>query len=245
MLTSLLGRSPQPLRHGRIVLVEPARRHYEAWSLLRETSRRHLEPFEPSWAPDELSPEAWRRRLRRYRSDRRHGAGAAFLVERAGDGQLLGGVTLTNVRRGVTQSASVGYWIGLPHVRRGYATEALAAVLAHAFEVLELNRVEAACLPSNVASIGVLEKAGFRREGVARSYLRIAGAFQDHVLFALLRHDAALARSRGAARADSLHTSFAERPSARHDQAARAEAARDADAERPSGGSSPTAGCAA
>lgn len=190
-------------------LVEPERRHYEAWSLLRETSRPHLEPFEPAWAADELSARAYRRRLRRYRADRRNGTGAAFLIERVSDHTLLGGVTLTNLRRGVTQSASVGYWIGLAFIRQGYASEGLAAMLRHAFDDLELNRVEAACMPSNRASLAVLERAGFRREGIARRYLKINGIFQDHVLLARLRDEVPMgAEARGsyvetaAARAD-------------------------------------------
>ena len=172
-----------------MLLVEPAARHYEAWSLLREASRQHLEPFEPEWAPDELSRGAFRRRLKRYRRDRWYGTGAAYLVERIADGALLGGVTLTNIRRGVTQSASVGYWIGLPYVRQGYASEALSAVLRYAFDDLELNRLEAACMPKNRASMGVLERAGFRHEGLARRYLMIRGTFEDHLLFARLRND--------------------------------------------------------
>lgn len=185
-----LTRKAGPLLvHGRVRLVEPARHHFEAWSLLRETSRAHLEPFEPAWPHDELGAVSYRRRLRRYRADRRSGTGAAFLVERIADDTLLGGVTLTNLRRGVTQSASVGYWIGSPFTRQGYASEALAAILGYAFNDLELNRIEAACLPSNRASLVVLERAGFRHEGLARSYLRINGTFQDHVLLARLRDD--------------------------------------------------------
>ncbi len=189
-LNSLFGGTAPVLRSGRVVLVEPARCHYEAWSLLRETSRQHLEPYEPAWASDELTKAAYRRRLKRYRLDRSRETGAAFLVMRASDDALLGGVTLTNIRRGVTQSASVGYWIGLPFVRRGYASEALNGVLRHAFDSLGLNRVEAACMPSNGASIAVLERGGFRREGLARRYIMINGVFEDHLLFARLKDDA-------------------------------------------------------
>ncbi len=174
-----------------MLLVVPCSRHYEAWSLLRETSRQHLEPFEPAWADDELSTSAFRRRLKRYRRDRRQGTGASFLVLRGSDATLVGGVTLTNIRRGVTQSASVGYWIGLPYVRNGYASDALQTVLGYAFNHLGLNRVEAACMPSNQASIGVLERAGFRSEGLARRYLMINGTFEDHLLFARLHGDLA------------------------------------------------------
>ena len=185
----LTGRTGPPLRHGRVLLVVPQPSHYEAWSLLRETSRHHLEPYEPAWAADELSRPAFRRRLRRYRADRRWGLGEACFVMRQSDGALLGGVTLTNVRRGVTQSASIGYWIGLPYIRQGFATDAVAAMLRHAFDDLALNRVEAACMPANRASLAVLQRAGFRHEGLARRYLKINGAFEDHVLFARLRDD--------------------------------------------------------
>ena len=188
-LSWLTRRAGPPLLQGRVRLVEPERRHFEAWSLLREASRADLEPFEPAWAPDELSASSFRRRLRRYRADRRMGTGAVFLIERVADDALLGGVTLTNLRRGVTLSASVGYWIGSPFTRQGHASEALAAILRHAFDDLELNRVEAACLPSNRASLVVLERAGFRHEGLARGYLKINGNFQDHVLLARLRDD--------------------------------------------------------
>ncbi|MEZ5816342.1 MAG: GNAT family protein [Hyphomicrobiaceae bacterium] len=189
-LNRLFARSEPGLRSGRVRLVVPATRHYEAWSLLRETSRQHLEPFEPSWSADELSWAAFRRRLKRYRRDWKQGTAAPFLIERAEDGVLLGGVTLTNIRHGVTQSASLGYWIGLPYIRRGYAREAVGGALAYAFDRLELNRVEAACMPSNRASIAVLEGAGFCQEGLARRYLKINGVFEDHLLFGRLRQEA-------------------------------------------------------
>lgn len=185
----LIGGADSALRAGRVVLEAPHRAHYAAWTRLRETSREHLVPFEPLWAPDELSAAAFRRRLSRYGRDRRNATGYAFFFARAADRALLGGVTLSNVRRGVTQTASVGYWIGQPFARQGYTSEALGVVLRHAFEDLGLNRVEAACMPRNRASIGVLERAGFRHEGLARRYLCINGTFEDHVLFGRLRDD--------------------------------------------------------
>ncbi len=195
-LAWLIGGAGSALRAGRVVLEKPCRAHYAAWAQLREASRDHLVPFEPQWSADELSSAAFRRRLRRYGRDRRHATGYAFFVVRANDGTLLGGVTLSNVRRGVTQTASIGYWIGQPFVRQGYTSEALEAVLHHAYEDLGLNRIEAACMPRNGASIGVLERAGFRREGLARRYLCINGAFEDHLLFGRLRDDTAVVRGR-------------------------------------------------
>ena len=189
----LIGGTGSALRAGRVVLETPCRAHFAAWARVREASRDHLVPFEPRWAPDELSAAAFRRRLRRYGRDRRNATGYAYFCIRASDRALLGGVTLSNVRRGVTQTASVGYWIGQEFVRQGYTSEALAAVLGHAFEGLGLNRVEAACMPRNLASIGVLQRAGFRREGLARRYLCINGQFEDHLLFGRLRDDRVVA----------------------------------------------------
>jgi ribosomal-protein-alanine N-acetyltransferase len=103
---------------------------------------------------------------------------------------LLGGLTLANVRRGVAQAGSLGYWIGEPYARRGYMAASVRALLPFAFGGLRLHRVEAACIPSNSASIRLLEKSGFTREGYAREYLCINGIWQDHLLYARLKDDA-------------------------------------------------------
>ncbi len=193
LLLPWLGYGITPgLRSGRLLLEAPRRAHYGQWSDLRATSRLHLEPYEPQWSSDELTRSAFRRRLRRYAFERREDMGFAYFVFRASDGAMLGGVTLSGIRRGVTQSASVGYWIGLPYVRQGYASEALRLVLDHAFGPLGLHRVEAACMPRNDASIAVLERAAFRREGIARRYLKINGRWEDHLLYARLAEDAAV-----------------------------------------------------
>ena len=120
------------------------------------------------------------------------GKGAAPLSFRIVEHQtfdLLGGINLTNVRRGIVQAGTLGYWIGASFARQGYMTEGMTAVLSFAFETLNLNRVEAACLPDNAASRALLEKCGFREEGRARKYLRINGMWQDHVLYGILRED--------------------------------------------------------
>jgi ribosomal-protein-alanine N-acetyltransferase len=159
---------------------------YAEWAELRALSREHLVPWEPQWTRDELSRSAYRRRLRHYQREMREDQGYAFFIFRALDGVLIGGLTLSHVRRGVSQAASLGYWIGAPHVRRGYMSEGVAVVLCYAFDDLRLHRLEAACLPDNKASMRVLERNGFEREGLARRYLKINGMWQDHVLFAKL-----------------------------------------------------------
>jgi ribosomal-protein-alanine N-acetyltransferase len=170
----------------RVFLRAPAAHDYGAWSSLRENSRNFLRPWEPLWPADDLSRTSYRRRLRRYAREMREDRAYPFFVFDAGDGALMGGATLSNVRRGVAQAASLGYWMGEAFAGKGYMSEAVGRLLAHAFGVLRLHRVEAACLPHNQPSTRLLQKAGFQREGYARSYLCINGRWEDHLLFARL-----------------------------------------------------------
>ena len=170
-----------------VVLRAPQMTDYPDWMALREASRAFLIPWEPTWPADDLTRAAFRRRLRRYAEDLRTDQSYAFFVFREDDDALVGGLTLANVRRGVAQAASLGYWIGAPYARRGYMTAAVAALIPYAFTTLRMHRMEAACIPTNAASISLLEKTGFEREGYAREYLCINGQWQDHLLFARLR----------------------------------------------------------
>ena len=129
-----------------------------------------------------------------YQREAREDVGYAFLIIDETDDELVGGVTLSNVRRGVTQAAVLGYWLGLPYIKRGYMTRAVQTVANLAFNDLHLHRLEAATMPSNATSIHVLERSGFRREGFARGLLKINGVWEDHILFALLAEDFVLSR---------------------------------------------------
>ena len=175
------------LRRDRIYLRYPVQQDWHEWSALRADSQAFLAPWEPTWAHDALSRGAFRRRLKMYRTEMRQGVTHSFLIFRTADDALLGGITLSNLRRGVAQTATLGYWIGAVHARQGYVTEALGAVLEFAFRRLGLHRIEAACLSHNEASRRLLLKCGFQEEGYAREYLRINGSWQDHQLFAILR----------------------------------------------------------
>jgi ribosomal-protein-alanine N-acetyltransferase len=172
-----------------VVLRHPTMADYPAWAELRALSRQHLTPWEPQWSRDELARSAFRRRLRQYQRELKDDLGYAFLIFRQSDAVLLGGLSISNVRRGVAQAAAVGYWIGQPHAGGGHMTDAVKAMVPYAFGTLGLHRLEAACLPHNAASARVLEKAGFTREGLARRYLRIDGIWQDHDLYALVQDD--------------------------------------------------------
>jgi ribosomal-protein-alanine N-acetyltransferase len=173
----------------RVVLLAPRARDAEAWATLREQSQRFLKPWEPTWPADGASAAAFRRRRAQNRDEWRAGTGYGFLIFARESGALVGGITLSNVRYGVAATGSLGYWTGAPYARQGYMTEAVACVLDHAFGRLNLHRVEAACLPHNDASRGLLLKCGFKEEGLGRGYLKIDGRWRDHLLFAILRDD--------------------------------------------------------
>ena len=184
--------SPEPLppiSGDGVALRAPQMADFVAWAELRETSRKFLSPWEPIWPADDLTRPAFRHRLRRYSEDMRTDQAYPFFLFRTEDNTLIGGLALANIRRGVAQAGSLGYWIGAPYIRRGYMTAAVRALIPVAFDLLRLHRLEAACIPNNLASIRLLEKTGFRREGYARSYLCINGTWQDHLLYARLQSD--------------------------------------------------------
>jgi len=173
----------------RLTLRLPEHADWRQWSDLRGTSAEFLSKWEPIWATDHLTRRAFTNRV--YWAQRAEAQGTALpmLLIRRGDQQLLGALTLDNIRRGPAQAGTLGYWIGQPFARQGYMREAILALTHHAFTRMDLSRMEAACLPENTASRGVLEKCGFKYEGVAQSYLQINGRWRNHVLYANLRHD--------------------------------------------------------
>jgi len=182
---------PAPLARGDGLYLRPAQSvDYAAWATLREASRAFLTPWEPSWPADDLTRAAFRRRLKRQAEEIARDEAYSFLIFEEGSDNMLGGITIGGVRRGVAQAATLGYWIGAPYARRGHMTRAVAAATAFGFSSLRLHRIEAACIPDNIASTRVLERNGFHKEGFARAYLRINGVWRDHLLFALLESDA-------------------------------------------------------
>jgi ribosomal-protein-alanine N-acetyltransferase len=173
----------------RMSLRLPVQSDFKSWAMLREESVEFLEPWEPSWSIDHLSRKNFNNRV--YWSQKAAGDGTAlpvFMILRS-TGKILGAITLDNIRRGPAQVGTLGYWIGKSYSRNGFMREAIDAVVYYAFNSIDLSRVEAACLPDNLASRSVLEKSGFKYEGVAQSYLQINGRWRNHVLYACLRSD--------------------------------------------------------
>ena len=190
------ARATQAIKGDGIILRPAKFSDYSQWAELRTLSRLHLAPWEPRWVRNELTHACFKRRLRFYEREAREDHGYAFLLFSTDRENLVGGVTLSHVRRGVSQSAMLGYWLGVGYTGQGLMTRAVRAVIPHAFQHLKLHRLEAAVQPHNVASIGVLERNGFEREGVLRKYLKIDGRWQDHVLYARLEEDARQSASR-------------------------------------------------
>lgn len=185
----LLAKRKLRIETVRLTLRPPVHSDFRAWAALRRESEDYLTPWEPEWATDHLSRKAFTNRV--YWAQRSISNGSAvplFLIRRCDD-VIVGAITLDNIRRGPAQAGTLGYWTGAPFSRQGYMREAIGAVVHHAFTRLDLSRIEAACLPENAASRGLLEQSGFKYEGVAQNYLQIDGRWRTHVLYATLRSD--------------------------------------------------------
>jgi ribosomal-protein-alanine N-acetyltransferase len=168
----------------RTYLRAPQLDDYESWRDLRLASREFLEPWEPTWDDSEYVRAAFRLRVRRYETLAHDDMAHAYFIFSKADDSLLGALTLSNLRRGVAHSGTLGYWIGEPYAGRGLMTDALISFAPYAFSELSLHRLEAACLPRNTPSACLLTRCGFELEGRARSYLKIRGVWEDHLLFA-------------------------------------------------------------
>jgi ribosomal-protein-alanine N-acetyltransferase len=181
--------APPAIETERMTLRLPEMGDHAAWAMLRRGGESFLREWEPTWSADHFSRRAFRNRVYWAWRARDEGKALALFLIRRQDSRLMGAITLDNIRRGPSQSAQVGYWIGPEFARQGLMREALTAVVRHAFTAMDLSRVEAACLPENVASRALLERAGFREEGMAEGYLQIGGRWREHVLYAILRSD--------------------------------------------------------
>ena len=181
--------SKKKLTGKRVFLRPPKRRDALKWQKLRMSSKSFLVPWEPSWDASSCSRKAYLRYFKNSNYLANMDRAYSFLIFKTDDKTLLGGINIGNVRRGVSQSASLGYWIGEKHSRNGYMKEALKLLIPSLFVDLRLNRIEAATLEENIASKNLLKKIGFKKEGVLRKYLKINGTWRDHILYGLLEND--------------------------------------------------------
>lgn len=167
--------------NGEVTIRPAVRADAAEIAALLVTQRAHLAPWDPRREPAFYTRDGQRSRLTRAERERAAGTSFRFLI--CEGGELAGEISLTNVVRRAFQSANLGYWVAAERCRRGVATAAVGAVCAQAFGELELHRLEAGTMLVNVASQIVLDRNGFMPFGVAVEYLRIDGAWRDHVLF--------------------------------------------------------------
>jgi [ribosomal protein S5]-alanine N-acetyltransferase len=180
-LTTRIATERLVLRAARTTDVPELRRVLRANSV-------HLKPWSVAPAPgdDPSSLTSVSRAVLRHRREWKRGQAFVMMVTpQEREGRILGRIALGGILLGAFQNAYLGYWMDAEHQGRGLMTEAVRAATTFAFEVVGLHRVQAAVMPRNVASQRVLEKVGYRREGTAERYLFIAGAWEDHVLFAM------------------------------------------------------------
>ncbi|WP_206019188.1 GNAT family N-acetyltransferase [Roseovarius spongiae] len=185
----LLPRRKFRIETERLTLRPPVLGDFRIWSTLRRGSADFLIPWEPIWSADHLARKGFSNRVYWAQRALRDGTALPLFLVRREDKEMVGAITLDNIRRGPAQAGTLGYWVGESFARQGYMREAIEAVTHHAFERMDLSRIEAACLPENAASRALLEKSGFKYEGVAQSYLQINGRWRTHVLYAALRAD--------------------------------------------------------
>ncbi len=163
----------------------------QEWSRLRVANESWLSPWEPSagaaWA-QRHSPAAFRALRRASSSRARTGTTLPFALRY--QGRLAGQVTVDNVVRGALRSAHLGYWLDRSLAGHGIASLAVALVCDHAFGPVGLHRLQADIRPENGPSRRLVERLGFRQEGLFRSYLDIDGAWRDHLGYALVAEDA-------------------------------------------------------
>ncbi len=191
-LLDWINEATGPIVKGRgVTLRSPRASDHEAWAGLRQASYAWLQPWEPIWPEDDLTRPAFKRRLSIYGREMEAGNAWPFFIFADSDQSLVGAITLSNIRRGVAETGTLGYWIGQRFAGQGLGTAAVRAMVGYAFDELKLHRVEAACVPDNAASRRVLEKTGFELEGQARAYLKINGAWADHLLFGVVNGGAA------------------------------------------------------
>lgn len=175
---------------GQTVLVRPPREEdWPQWKAVREQNYDYLQPFEPLW-PDNCLTErfyerSFLRQLKDWNEDKRY----CFLIFDEDDETLIGGVNVNNVQRGVSQTASFGYWLAEDAQGRGYMVQALDLIIYFCFKVLKLHRVQISCMPHNTKSIKVAQRLGFTEEGFAKKYIKINDIWEDHKIFGLTIED--------------------------------------------------------
>ena len=188
ILVSAVTLPPLHFDTARLRLFVPGPEHAERLLDYALRNREHLRRWEPRRGPEYWTLGHWRLQLEAVRAEAERGEGYRTALVSLEDtaGPVLGIANLSQIVRGASQSAVLGYSIDAEHEGLGLMREALAGLVRFGFEVLGLHRVQALHRPENLRSARLLEALGFEREGLARAALFIDGAWRDHVLTALV-----------------------------------------------------------
>jgi [ribosomal protein S5]-alanine N-acetyltransferase len=184
---------PAPRQFGpRVHLTFPRRRDQREFVALSRASRS----LHRGWT----SPPTTTLQFARLLARSRQADFASLLIRRSADDKILGAIEISQIVHGQFQSAYLGYQIGAAFAHQGYMTEALALTLAYGFGLLRLHRLEANIQPTNVASLALVRRLGFAREGYSPRYLKIGGRWRDHERWAILAEQWRLSRRETSAR---------------------------------------------
>jgi len=159
-------------------------------------NREHLAPWEPTRTEVFFTVAAQEQHAQQCVDDAAAGRSIRFVIE-SDDGEIRGRMNINNIVRGAFWSADLGYWVDASRTHRGLASRAVAQVIEYSLSELRLHRLQAATLLHNLGSQRVLLGNGFERIGMAPKYLRIAGEWQDHLLFQRLLEEPLSSRREG------------------------------------------------
>lgn len=179
---------PVELAEGEVGLRPIRQRDRRDWREVNQRNREWLRPWEatiPPAPPGHLPARrpTYRQMVRHLRSEGHAGRMLPFVVTY--QGRLAGQLTVAGITWGSMCSGHLGYWVDRDVAGRGVIPTAVALAVDHCFQTVGLHRVEICIRPENAPSLRVVEKLGFREEGVRPRYLHIDGGWRDHLVFAL------------------------------------------------------------
>jgi len=177
------------IESSRVIIRHPKRRDWRSWVSLRKNSYEFLKKWEPYWELSQCNRSNYMKQLRLQRTKAAYDQAYSFLCFKKGSKTLIGGINISNIQRGVIQTANLGYWLGKEHTGHGYMEESINTIIPYIFSQLKINRIQAFTLKENIASKRLLEKVNFKEEGVLRKAMKINNEWSDHILYSLLKSD--------------------------------------------------------
>ncbi|UJF32680.1 GNAT family N-acetyltransferase [Paenibacillus hexagrammi] len=177
------------MEHKRVYLRQLHEQDADELLQLRIRNRDYFQAFEPIRSDAHYTLEGQRSDIQQAAQAFEQGQSYIFGIFLEESHTLVGRIALTAVARGPFQNASLGYYLDQAHQGQGYMAEAVSQCVRYAFETAGLHRIQAGVMPNNEPSIRVLQRCGFRYEGLAKRYLQIHGKWEDHQLYALTVED--------------------------------------------------------